>query len=109
MTPRQYYVLTDAGKPVFASQSSTLSNDTDALTSTMGLIQALISIFLDDGDKLRSINAGRMRINFLLRSPLYFVCVSDWGEPDSVVRQLILPFCKLLSLCLMPNFIPSDQ
>ena len=81
--PRHYFVLTDAGKPVFASSS--LAEDSDTLASTMGLMQALISVFIDDGDKLRYINAGRMRISFVLRSPLYFACVSDWGEPESVV------------------------
>ena len=41
--------------------------------------------FLDDGDKLRCIKSGDMRIVFLLRPPLYYVCVSSWGEPESVV------------------------
>lgn len=50
-------------------------------------MQALISVFIDDGDKLRCINAGRTRITFLLRSPLYYACVSSWGEPESVVSD----------------------
>ncbi|EGO23921.1 hypothetical protein SERLADRAFT_470414 [Serpula lacrymans var. lacrymans S7.9] len=53
----------------------------------MGIIQALISVFLDDSDKLRCINAGKLRITFLLRSPLYYVCASSWGEPESVTRS----------------------
>lgn len=48
-------------------------------------MQALISVFLDDGDKLRCINAGGTRINILMRPPLYYACVSSWGEPESVV------------------------
>ena len=60
--------------------------DQDGMASTIGIMQALISVFLDDNDKLRSINAGRTRITFLLRQPLYYVCVSSWGEPESVVR-----------------------
>lgn len=87
VAPRQYFVLTDAGKPVFISEGSPLTADSDALASTMGLMQALISVFIDDGDKLRCINAGRTRITFLLRSPLYFACVSNWGEPESVVSR----------------------
>ncbi|KAL5501280.1 MON1 [Sanghuangporus vaninii] len=87
LTPRQYFVLTDAGKPVFVSSDSPLAADPDALASTIGLMQALISVFLDDGDKLRSVNAGRTRISFLLRSPLYYACVSSWGEPESVTRS----------------------
>lgn len=59
--------------------------DSDSLTSTIGLMQALVSVFLDDGDKLRCIKAGSTRIVFLLRPPLYYACVSAWGEPESVV------------------------
>ncbi|KAJ3557656.1 hypothetical protein NM688_g1358 [Phlebia brevispora] len=68
--PRQYFVLTDAGKPVFISRQE--DEDSDNFTSVIGLMQALISVFIDDGDKLRCINAGRTRITFLMRTPLYY-------------------------------------
>jgi hypothetical protein len=105
--PREYFILTDAGKPVFIrfrSQSMSLlarliialsrpgGTDQDNMASTVGVMQALISVFLDDGDKLRCINAGRTRITFLLRSPLYYVCASSWGEPESVVCLSLLAF-----------------
>lgn len=83
--PREYFVLTDAGKPVFTSRTD--GQDVENLSSIMGIVQALLSVFLDDGDKLRCINAGRLRITFLLRSPLYYVCASSWGEPESVTRS----------------------
>ncbi|EKM56680.1 uncharacterized protein PHACADRAFT_91851, partial [Phanerochaete carnosa HHB-10118-sp] len=81
--PRQYFVLTDAGKPVFIRYPDT---GPDHSTSIIGLMQALISVFLDDRDKIRCVNAGRTRITFLLRAPLYYACVSSWGEPESVTR-----------------------
>ncbi|KAL0961249.1 hypothetical protein HGRIS_006211 [Hohenbuehelia grisea] len=84
-TPRQYFVLTDAGKPVFVSRSDEYDNDT--LTSTIGIMQALISVFIDENDKLRCINTRSSRITFLVRSPLYYVCYSAWGEPESVTRS----------------------
>ncbi|KAF9241172.1 trafficking protein Mon1-domain-containing protein [Melanogaster broomeanus] len=77
LKPREYFVLTDAGKPVFASRSA--AEDSEAFSSTMGIVQALLSVFIDDGDKLRCINAGPLRITFLLRSPLYY--------PESVTRS----------------------
>ncbi|EIM85789.1 DUF254-domain-containing protein [Stereum hirsutum FP-91666 SS1] len=83
--PRQYFVLTDAGKPVFNSRS--MSRDPDELANIIGIMQALISVFLDDRDKLRCINAGKTRINFLVRSPIYYASVSSWGEPESVTRS----------------------
>ncbi|KAF9645158.1 DUF254-domain-containing protein [Thelephora ganbajun] len=81
--PRQYFVLTDAGKPVFTTLRD---EDSVEVASSIGIMQALISVFLDEHDKLRSINAGSCRITFLLRQPLYYVCVSSWGEPESVTR-----------------------
>ncbi|KAF8582823.1 DUF254-domain-containing protein [Ramaria rubella] len=89
---RQYFVLTDAGKPVFVSRSSTATED---FTSIAGITSALISVFADNPlsstpsttpDKLRCINAGPTRITFFLRPPLYYVCVSKWKEPESVTR-----------------------
>lgn len=84
--PRQYFVLTDAGKPVFISQPD--GEDVGNVAATIGVMQALISVFLDDNDKLRYINAGRTRISFLLRPPLYYACASSWGEPESVKDTL---------------------
>ncbi|KAJ7781773.1 trafficking protein Mon1-domain-containing protein [Mycena maculata] len=83
--PRQYFILTDAGKPVFTSRAG--GEDSENMTSTIGIMQALISVFIDDGDKIRCINAGSTRITFALRAPLYYVCSSSWGEPESVARS----------------------
>ncbi|KAF4599518.1 Vacuolar fusion protein mon1 [Pleurotus pulmonarius] len=80
---REYFVLTDAGKPVFVSRSG----GEDSLASVIGIMQALVSVFIDDGDKLRCINTKTSRITFLIRSPLYYVCYSNWGEPESVTRS----------------------
>ncbi|KAF5344980.1 hypothetical protein D9757_013788 [Collybiopsis confluens] len=85
LSPRQYFILTDAGKPVFISRGSE-SDDSD-ISSMIGVMQALISVFIDDGDKLKAINAGKTRITFLQRPSLYYVCVSAWGEPESVTRS----------------------
>ncbi len=65
----------------------------DNFTSVIGLMQALISVFIDDGDKLRCINAGSTRITFLLRQPLYYACVSSWNEPESVVSHRVSLQC----------------
>jgi hypothetical protein len=74
----------------------------DNVASTIGIMQALVSIFIDDGDKIRCINAGQSRITFLLRPPLYYVCVSSWGEPESVVST-----CR--SVTGIEDLIPATQ
>lgn len=68
----------------------------------MGVIQALISIYAESGDKLRSIKRGRHKIVFLLRSPVYLFGTSDWKEPDFVVST---DPCLLYS----PNEVKSDR
>ncbi|KAJ9091294.1 hypothetical protein QFC20_007671 [Naganishia adeliensis] len=79
---RRYFILTSAGKPVFCSHTA----DEESLTRMMGVAQAIISIHDEDGDKLQSITHGRMKITFLLGDPLYLFCVSEWNEPDFVLR-----------------------
>lgn len=102
LAPRKYFVLTAAGKPVYAS-GLVSKDDEELLTTTVGVIQAIISIFADEDDKLRYIDAGQVRIAFLLRSPLYFAAVSEWGEPESIVFYLPLeqlyPHAHLLYSC----------
>ncbi|KAF7299617.1 hypothetical protein HMN09_00967100 [Mycena chlorophos] len=83
--PREYFVLTDAGKPVFTSRPG--GEDSESMTSMIGIMQALISVYIDDGDKIKCINAGNTRITFVLRPPLYYVCASSWGEPESIARS----------------------
>ncbi|KAJ4489371.1 trafficking protein Mon1-domain-containing protein [Lentinula edodes] len=97
LSTREYFILTDAGKPVYISRGT----DTDDIdvSSMLGVMQALISVFIDDGDKLKSINAGKTRITFLQRQPLYYACVSTWGEPESVARsQLEYLHLQILSV-----------
>ncbi|KAG6843931.1 hypothetical protein H0H87_011622 [Tephrocybe sp. NHM501043] len=72
-------------KPVFISEPE--GEEMGNVAATFGIMQALISVFLDDKDKLRCINAGRTRITFVLRPPLYYACSSSWGEPESVTRS----------------------
>ncbi|WVN88683.1 uncharacterized protein L203_103896 [Cryptococcus depauperatus CBS 7841] len=78
---RRYYVLTNAGKPVFSS------SDEDNVTNITGVAHALISVLAENNDKLRCLIKGHCRIAFLDRTPLHLFCVSDWGEPEYVLRS----------------------
>jgi hypothetical protein len=97
---RQFFVLTHAGKPVFTSVKE--DDESEEVSNMVGVMHALISVFADEQDKLRCegslpvvlfctssiyscINAPPRRITFVLRSPLYYVCVSSILEPESVV------------------------
>ncbi|WWC59421.1 uncharacterized protein I303_101977 [Kwoniella dejecticola CBS 10117] len=82
--PRRYYVLTNAGKPVFSSHDDTSE---DNITNLMAIASTLISIFQEEDDKIRCIIKGKSRIGFVLKPPLYLFAVSDWGEPEHVLRS----------------------
>jgi hypothetical protein len=52
--PRKYHILTNAGKPVWSTEHEDENRPDGDLTSQMGLIQAVISIFeVDNNDQLR--------------------------------------------------------
>ena len=135
---RRYYILSSAGKPIYIShlaasrrpqtpgeqeseeerklRQALEDEEEEQATTQVGVMQALISIFADEeGDKLRFITNGSTRIAFLLRSPLYLVCVSARGEPASTLRNhlenLYLQVLSLVSagqltrlFARMPNF-----
>lgn len=85
---------------LFNSPCSRPPTSTEDVATITGITSALISVFADNTlspspypsattDKLRCINAGSTRITFFLRPPLYYVCVSKWKEPESVVSALL--------------------
>ncbi|GAA5966929.1 hypothetical protein JCM3765_001304 [Sporobolomyces pararoseus] len=78
---RRYFILSTAGKLVYTSDT-----DEDMASGLVGVMQAIVSIFADEGDKIRCVEVGDSRITFLLKSPLYLVVSSSWGEPESVLR-----------------------
>lgn len=98
---RQYFVLTHAGKPVFTvRKQEEVDTGSDEVTNLIGVMHALISVFEDDQDKIRSIVAPPVRITFTIRPPLYYVCVAPSNEPESVAR-IYLEHLHLLILSVL--------
>jgi hypothetical protein len=77
---KHFFILSSAGKPIYARYG-----DESRISSYMGVIQALISFYADNDDTIRCINAGQHRFVFLLKTPLYLVCVSRTGESEAQV------------------------
>ncbi|KAF9143930.1 Vacuolar fusion protein mon1b [Mortierella sp. GBA39] len=91
---KHFFILSSAGKPIYARYG-----DESRISSYMGVIQALISFFADNDDTLRCINAGEHRFVFLLKAPLYLVCVSRSGESESQLRdQLGYLYAQIISV-----------
>ncbi|KAG0373482.1 Vacuolar fusion protein mon1b [Mortierella sp. AD032] len=91
---KHFFILSSAGKPIYARYG-----DESRISSYMGVIQALISFFADNDDTLRCINAGEHRFVFLLKAPLYLVCVSRSGESEIQLRdQLGYLYAQIISV-----------
>lgn len=89
---KHIFVLTSSGKPIF-----TKHGDEQDLVTTFGLIQAVISIVLDSGDKIKFIKSGSRKILFLLKRSLYFVLISSTQEPEIVlIKQLEFIYDQIL-------------
>ncbi len=63
----------------------------------MAILQAIVSVVADQGDMIRSMQAGAHQLVFLLRGHLYLVAVSSAGEPKvALVRQLEMLYHQML-------------
>ncbi|KAK9760746.1 Vacuolar fusion protein mon1, variant 2 [Basidiobolus ranarum] len=91
---KHFFILSSAGKPIYSR-----FGDESKLSSYMGVIQAIVSFFVDTGDSIKSISAGEHRFVFLLKGPLYFLAVAKTGEPESHIRaQLTYLYNQVLSI-----------
>ena len=77
---KHIFILTSSGKPIFSKHG-----DEQYLSTTFGLIQAVVSIVENAGDRISCIIAGNRRIVYFLRSYLYFVSISSTEEPEAVL------------------------
>jgi hypothetical protein len=91
---KHFMVLSNAGKPVYSRYG-----DENKLSSIVGVIQAIISLYQNCDDTIRSVEVGQSMIVFLLRGPLYFVVASKTGEPESALRdQLQWLYYQIISI-----------
>ncbi|KAF9978867.1 Vacuolar fusion protein mon1b [Actinomortierella ambigua] len=91
---KHFFILSSAGKPIYARYG-----DESRISSYMGVIQAIISFFADNDDSIRCIHAGVHKFVFLLKPPLYLLCVSRSGESESQLRdQLGYLYAQIISV-----------
>eukprot|EP00605_Chrysophyceae_sp_TOSAG23-4_P002094 GSChrysophyteH1.ASY1.ANO1.2317.1 assembled CDS len=95
---KHIFILSSSGKPIFSRYG-----DEQDMSTTFGLVQAMISVVQDQGDAIQCIKAGSRRIVFFIRNNLYFVCVTSTDEPEVVIlKQLEFMYNQIL-------FILTDQ
>ncbi|XP_027009591.1 vacuolar fusion protein MON1 homolog A isoform X1 [Tachysurus fulvidraco] len=96
---KHVFVLSEAGKPIYTRYGSE-----EALSTTMGVLMALVSFVEAAKNVILSIHADGFRVVFLRKSPLVLVCVSRTGQSDGELwRELHYVYYQILSLLTLPQ------
>ncbi|KAM9324361.1 vacuolar fusion protein MON1 homolog A [Gastrophryne carolinensis] len=91
---KHIFVLSEAGKPVYSRYRSE-----EALSSTAGIMMALVSFLESDRNAIRSIHADGYKVVFVRRSPLVLVSVSHTQQSEQeIAQQLLYIYYQIVSL-----------
>lgn len=91
---KHVFVLSEAGKPIYTRYGTE-----EALSSTMGVMMALVSFVEADKNVIRSIHADGCKVVFLTKSPLVLVGVSKTCQSDKeLLRELQYIYYQIVSL-----------
>ncbi|XP_062319137.1 vacuolar fusion protein MON1 homolog A [Osmerus eperlanus] len=91
---KHVFVLSEAGKPIYSRYGTE-----EALSSTMGVMMALVSFVEAGKNIIRSIHADGYKVVFLRKSPLVLVGVSRTCQSDrELTRELQYIYYQIVSL-----------
>ncbi|KAM8867513.1 vacuolar fusion protein MON1 homolog A [Synchiropus picturatus] len=91
---KHMFVLSEAGKPIYSRYGTE-----EALSSTMGVMMALVSFVEAEKNIIRSIHADGCKVVFLTRSPLVLVGVSHTCQSEKeLLRELQYIYYQIVSL-----------
>ncbi|XP_066527524.1 vacuolar fusion protein MON1 homolog A [Hoplias malabaricus] len=91
---KHVFVLSEAGKPIYTRYGTE-----EALSTTMGVMMALVSFVEAEKNIIRSIHADGCRVVFLHKSPLVLVGVSRSSQSDrELSRELQYVYYQIVSL-----------
>ncbi|EMP42564.1 vacuolar fusion protein MON1 homolog A [Chelonia mydas] len=94
MHQKHVFVLSEAGKPVYSRYGSE-----EALSSTMGVMMALVSFLEAEKNAIRSIHADGYKVVFVRRSPLVLVAMARTRQSEQeIAHELLYIYYQILSL-----------
>ncbi|KAM7279858.1 hypothetical protein ACFE04_006992 [Oxalis oulophora] len=89
---KHFFILSHSGKPIFSRYG-----DEHKLAGFSATLQAIISFVENGGDRVRLVRAGKHQVVFLVKGPIYLVCISCTEEPyESLKGQLELLYGQML-------------
>ncbi|KAG8447305.1 hypothetical protein GDO86_014680 [Hymenochirus boettgeri] len=91
---KHVFVLSEAGKPIY----SRYGNE-EALSSTMGVMMALVSFVQSGNNSIRSIYSDNQKVVFLQQGPLVLVSVSRTPQSEEQLRcELLHVYNQIISM-----------
>ncbi|KAK3023113.1 hypothetical protein RJ639_042702, partial [Escallonia herrerae] len=78
---KHFFILSNSGKPIYSRYG-----DEHKLAGFSATLQAIISFVENGGDSIKSVRAGKHQVVFLVKGPIYLVCISCTEEPYESLR-----------------------
>ncbi|OIW05807.1 hypothetical protein TanjilG_23593 [Lupinus angustifolius] len=89
---KHFFILSHSGKPIYSRYG-----DEFKLAGFSATLQAIVSFVENGGDSVKLVRAGKHQVVFLVKGPIYLVCISCTEEPyDSLRGQLELIYGQML-------------
>ncbi|XP_024982890.1 vacuolar fusion protein MON1 homolog [Cynara cardunculus var. scolymus] len=103
---KHFFILSHSGKPIYSRYG-----DEHKLAGFSATLQAIISFVENGGDRVKLVRAGKHQVVFLVKGPIYLVCISCTEEPYESLRgqlellygQMILILTRSLDRCFEKN------
>ncbi|KAE8729496.1 class III HD-Zip family protein [Hibiscus syriacus] len=103
---KHFFILSNSGKPIYSRYG-----DEHKLAGFTETLQAIISFVENGGDHVKLVKAGNHQVVFLVKGPIYIVCISCTEEPleslkgqlEFIYGQLILILTKSINRCFEKN------
>ncbi|KAF5744710.1 protein SAND [Tripterygium wilfordii] len=103
---KHFFILSHAGKPIYSRYG-----DEHKLAGFSATLQAIISFVENGGDRVKLVTAGKHQVIFLVKGPIYLVCISCTEEPyeslkgqlELIYGQMILILTKSVNRCFEKN------
>ncbi|KAK4741872.1 hypothetical protein SAY87_025460 [Trapa incisa] len=103
---KHFFILSHSGKPIYSRYG-----DEHKLAGFSATLQAIISFVENGGDCVELVRAGKHQVVFLVKGPIYLVCISCTEEPYESLRgqleliygQMILILTKSVNRCFEKN------
>ncbi|GLT33797.1 hypothetical protein SLA2020_083580 [Shorea laevis] len=103
---KHFFVLSNSGKPIYSRYG-----DEHKLAGFSATLQAIISFVENGRDRINLVRAGKHQVVFLVKGPIYLVCISCTEEPYESLRgqleliygQMIVILTKSINRCFEKN------